>query len=261
MTLILSQFFGWYYTIGADNIYRRGPLFWLPVFVSFILAAAAFALVIANRKKTEKKHFVSLLLFPVPPLVCIVLQIIYYGTSLILNGVALSILIVFVTIQNQHINTDYLTGAYNRKGLETYIRQKINASTENKTFAAMLLDLDNFKSINDSFGHNTGDHVLATSTGLLKSCLRSEDFIARFGGDEFYIILNISQPDELEAVACRIRDCFISHNESGAEPYRISFSMGYAVYDFHSHLSTEEFHAQLDRLMYANKRIGKDPTI
>jgi diguanylate cyclase (GGDEF)-like protein len=256
--LILSQFFGWFYTIGADNIYRRGPLYWFPVFVTVIITAAAFALVIANRKKIERKHFISLLLFPVPPIVCIVLQVSYYGTSLILNGAALSILIVFVTIQNERMNTDYLTGAYNRKGLETYIRQKINASNEDKTFSAILLDLDNFKSINDTFGHHTGDRILATSIDLLKSCLRSNDFVARYGGDEFYIILDISTADELEAVADRIKSCIKNYNESGIEPFSFSFSMGYTVYNFHAHLSVEEFHRQLDSLMYENKRAGKE---
>lgn len=257
--LILSQFFGWFYTIGADNIYVRGPLYWFPVAVTVVLTAAAFILVVANRKKLERKHFISLLLFPIPPLLCIVLQIAYYGTSLILNGAALSILIVFVTIQNERMNTDFLTGAYNRKGFETYIRQKINASNENKTFSAILLDVDNFKSINDTYGHHTGDRVLATSTELLKSCLRSDDLIARYGGDEFYIILNISSAEELEAIACRLRSCITSYNERSSEPYKVVFSMGYAVYDYHSHLSPEEFHKQIDSLMYENKRAGKEP--
>ncbi|NLT13261.1 MAG: GGDEF domain-containing protein [Clostridiales bacterium] len=255
--LILSQFFGWFYTIGAGNIYRRGPMFWFPVAVTLIITVATFILVIANRNKLEKKHFNALLLFPVPPLVCILLQIIYYGTSLILNGATLSILTVFVTIQNERMNLDYLTSAYNRKGLETYIRQKINASTEHKTFAAILLDLDNFKSINDSFGHSTGDHVLVESTKLLRSCLRSDDLIARYGGDEFYIIMNISDPDELENIACRIRTRIQEYNDSSNEPYKIGFSMGYTVYNFHNHLNVEQFHKQLDGLMYESKRAVK----
>mgnify|MGYP000988316462 CR=1 FL=1 len=255
--LILSQFFGWFYTIGAGNIYRRGPMFWFPVAVTLIITVATFILVIANRNKLEKKHFNALLLFPVPPLVCILLQIIYYGTSLILNGATLSILTVFVTIQNERMNLDYLTSAYNRKGLETYIRQKINASTEHKTFAAILLDLDNFKSINDSFGHSTGDHVLVESTKLLRSCLRSDDLIARYGGDEFYIIMNISDPDELENIACRIRTRIQEYNDSSNEPYKIGFSMGYTVYNFHNHLNVEQFHKQLDGLMYESKRTVK----
>jgi diguanylate cyclase (GGDEF)-like protein len=255
--LILTQFFGWFYTIGAENIYRRGPLYWFPVSVTAVLAAAAFILVIINRKKIERRSFFSLLLFPVPPLACVALQIIHYGTSLILNGAALSILIAFVTIQNERMNTDYLTGVYNRKGLEAYIRQKINSSTDSRTFSAILLDLDDFKSINDTFGHHVGDHVLTVSCSLLKSCLRSNDFIARYGGDEFYIILNISDSEELAAVVFRIRSCISRFNDISKQPFKIGFSMGYAVYDVRSRMSTQEFHKQLDSLMYADKRSGK----
>jgi diguanylate cyclase (GGDEF)-like protein len=256
--LILSQFSGWYYIIGADNIYHRGPLYWFPVTITAVLTAAAFILVLSNRKKIMRKHFISLLLFPVPPIVCIVLQVTYYGTSLILNGAVLSILIAFVTIQNECMHTDYLTGVYNRKRLEAYLRKKINSVSKKRTFSAILLDMDDFKSINDTFGHNKGDQVLAESSSLLKSCLRSDDFIARYGGDEFYIILNISDPQELEDVVCRIRNCMGAYNGSSSEPYEINFSIGYDVYDFRLCLGAQEFLRHLDSLLYADKRSGKD---
>jgi diguanylate cyclase (GGDEF)-like protein len=256
--LILSQFLGWYYTIGSDNVYHRGPLYWYPVSVTAALTALAFTLIVKNRKKVERKHFLSLFLFPIPPLICIALQILFYGTSLILNGAALSILIAYITIQNKRMNTDFLTGAYNRKGLELYMKQKINTSTESRTFAAILLDLDNFKSINDSFGHNTGDDVLVTSVNLLKTCIRSEDFIARYGGDEFFMILNISDLQDLEAVSCRIRRCVEDYNACGNAPYRLGVSMGYAVYDYCRHPTPEEFCEKLDQLMYEDKRVNKE---
>lgn len=255
--VILSQFFGWYYAIDADNIYHRGPLYWLPVFITAFLAVSAFVLIIANRKKIDRKNFISLALFPIPPLVCCVLQVSFYGTSLMLNGVALSLLIVFITIQNQRMNTDYLTGAYNRKGLEIFIRQKMNTISDNKTFSAILLDLDNFKSINDAFGHSTGDHVLVTSVKLLKDCLKPDDFIARLGGDEFYIILNISSMDELKAAAHKIKQCFENYSEKSIEPFKLGVSMGYAVYHHQLHMNAAEFQKQVDLLMYEDKRAKK----
>jgi diguanylate cyclase (GGDEF)-like protein len=255
--LVLSQFFGWFYTIGADNIYHRGPLYWFPVAVTAVITAAAFFLILVSRKTIERKYFITLLLFPVPPVAGIVLQVAYYGLPLILNGAALSILIAFITIQNERMNTDYLTGAYNRKGLELYIRQKISASSAARTFSAILLDLDNFKSINDSFGHNTGDDVLVSSVRLLRGCIRSDDLIARYGGDEFYIILNISGLEDLEAVVRRIEDCIDNYNASSGAPFKLGVSMGYAVYDYGARLTAAEFRGQLDALMYANKRAGK----
>ncbi len=255
--LVLSQYFGWYYYIDSDNIYHRGPLYWFPVFITVALVLLAALIIIRNYKSIEKKYFSSLVFFAVPPLICIILQIIFYGTSLILHGITLSLLMVFINIQNQNMNTDYLTGAYNRKSLETFMREKISASTENKTFSAILIDLDDFKFINDTLGHDMGDYVLATSVKLIKSCFRSIDFIARFGGDEFYIILDVSNRDDLEAAVCRIKNCIKKHNEHGNNRYRLSLSMGYAVYDYQSHMTVEEFQKQIDELMYENKRANK----
>lgn len=256
--LVLSQFYGWLYYIDLDNIYHRGPLFLLPASITISLILAAFVLVIVNRKKIEKKSYFSLVFFAVPPFVCIILQIIFYGISLMLNSVVLSSLIVFLNIQNQNMHIDYLTGVNNRKKLEIYLKEKIRTSTENKTFSAIMIDLDNFKSINDTFGHDMGDYALETSAKLLKSCIRSNDFIARFGGDEFCIVLDVSDRINLEKAVCRINDCIEKYNESSAKPYKLSFSMGYAVYDYHSHMKMEEFQKQIDILMYENKRTNKE---
>jgi diguanylate cyclase (GGDEF)-like protein len=253
VAVVLSQFLGWLYYIGADNIYHRGPLFWIPVLMTIVLAVSSFVLTAVNYKNIEKKYFRSLMFFPIPPIVCVILQLSFYGVSLMLNGAALSLLIIFISIQNQKMNTDYLTGAYNRKGLDIYLRQRIDASTENKTFSAILLDLDKFKAINDTFGHNIGDCVLVSSVRLLKTCLSSNDFIARFGGDEFYIILNISSIDELEAAVRKITDCLAAYNDKRIAPFKLSASMGYAVYNYHSRQNAAEFLQQVDALMYANK--------
>lgn len=252
--LVLSQFYGYFYYIDMENIYHRGPLFWLHASISIALILASFVLIIANRKIIEKKFFTSLVFFGILPLIFVFLQLKFYGTSLMLNSVALSLLIVFFNIQNHNINTDYLTGVYNRKKLETYMKEKINSSTENKTFSAILIDLNNFKSINDNFGHDIGDDALEACVTLLKSCIRSIDIIARFGGDEFYIILDVSNKDDLEATVSRINNGLKEFNEEGTKPYKLSFSMGYAVYDYHSHMTVEEFQKRIDILMYENKR-------
>ncbi len=256
--LVLSQFFGWYYYIDSGNIYHRGPLFWIPVSLAITLLLAAFVFIVINRRKIEHKHYIALVLFAVPPFICAVLSVIFYGVSVIMNGVVLSLLIVLLNVQNQSMYIDHLTGIYNRKKLEAYIKEKISASTRNKTFSAVLIDIDNFKSINDTFGHDMGDDALETSAKLLKRCLRSNDFIARFGGDEFYIIMDIANGDDLEAIVGRIYSGVESYNNSGLKPYKLRFSMGYAVYDCHDQMKVEEFQKQIDKLMYENKKANKD---
>ncbi|MDR3644058.1 MAG: diguanylate cyclase [Clostridia bacterium] len=258
IAVVLSQKYGWLYYIDSGNIYHRGPLFWFPVFITIALSVLSFFVIMANRKQIERKYFFSLLFFPVPPLACMVLQTIFYGTSLMLNGIAFSLFVVFINIQNRSMNTDYLTGAYNRKKLEVYMKEKINTCIEGRTFSAILIDFNDFKSINDTFGHNMGDHVLESTVTLLKSCLRTSDFIARFGGDEFYIILDVSDKEALEATVCRINSCIEKYNKQSKNPYQLNFSMGYAVYDYHSHMSVEKFQKYIDDLMYENKRALKE---
>ncbi len=256
--LILTQFRGWYYYIDSDNIYHRGPMFLFAASISTVLVIAAFLLIVINREKINKKHYFSLLFFAVPPCLGLFFQLIFYGISIVLNGIVLSLLIVSLNIQNYNIYTDYLTGVNNRKKLEIYMRQKISTSTEEKTFSAIMLDLNNFKVINDTYGHDVGDNALQITAKLLGSCLRSNDFIARFGGDEFCIVLDISDQAKLEEVVSRIKNCIDKYKQTVDQPYKLSISMGYAVYDYRSFMSMEEFQKQIDKLMYDDKQANKE---
>lgn len=254
---VLSLHFRWVYYIDKENVYHRGPLFFVPASITIGLILIALIIIVSNRKNIEKKHYFSLVFFAVPPVICIFLQIAFYGFSFMLNGLTLSFLIVFITIQNRRMDTDYLTGVYNRKRLETYLRYKIDTSSAKKTFSAILIDLNEFKEINDNFGHDVGDEALETCAKLIKSCLRANDFIARYGGDEFYIILDVSNEKDLKTAVARIYNCFDKYNKKSKKPYSLGISLGGAVYDFEAHLKAEEFQKRIDTLMYENKRANK----
>lgn len=256
--LILSQFFGWYYYIDPDNIYHRGRLFWFPALITISLVLISFLMIVKNRGSLGRKKFLSLIFFAVLPLVGILLQIILYGSSFALGSVVLSMLVVFLNVQDHSLNTDYLTGVNNRKKLDAYLRERISLSTREKVFSAILIDINNFKHINDTFGHNMGDHALEAAAKLLNSCLRSSDFIARYGGDEFCIVLNISDQSELEDLVCRINGCLERFNKSNPHFYTLEFSMGYAVYDYIKQMSAEEFLNHIDMLMYQDKLANRN---
>ena len=258
VALVLSQFYGWFYTFDSGNIYHRGSFFWFPVTLTFAIAAAAFLYLVANRRKIDKKHYLALVFFPIPIVVCAVFSIFIYGISLILNGAVLSLLIMLLNIQNSSMYTDYLTGVNNRRRLQAYIKRKIRTSTADRTFSTIMMDIDYFKAINDTFGHDIGDDALRTFAALLKNSLGSDDFIARFGGDEFYIILNASDRSSLEAAVSKINDGIQKINDSGGKPYKLRLSMGCAVYDYSRHLSVKEFQKQIDLLMYENKQANRD---
>lgn len=255
--IVLSQFNGIIYTISPDNVYARGPLYPLSAAFSIVLLLYASSIVLVNRRKIERRHFYALLFFTFPPFVCLVFQIFFYGLSLSLNGVAMSILIVFLYIQNQWVNLDYLTGVYNRKMLETYLKKRIMTSTEGKAFGAIMIDINDFKCINDTYGHSAGDQALQKTAQLLKSCLNRNDFVARYGGDEFCVVLDLPEPDFLRKTAEYITRCFEQYNEVSEVPYKLSLSMGYAVYDHRSHRSADGFEKEIDQRMYRDKQLYK----
>lgn len=252
--VVMNQYYGWLYYIDANNIYHRGPLFILPALLIVLMIVIANCLLIFNRSKLTKKRFFSLIFFAIPQFLGIVLQVFFYGISLILNFVALSLLIIYLSIQNRSIYIDYLTEVHNRKKLDAYLKDKIGACNDQRTFSAIMVDLLNFKYINDTFGHDAGDKALQISAKILSSCLRADDFIARFGGDEFYIVLDISDKNDLEVIVERINNSLAKYNEDPDKPFKLGFSMGYAVYDYNSHMSVEQFQKHIDILMYKNKQ-------
>ncbi len=254
LLVIGSQFTGWLYTIDAQNVYHRGPLYLVSPLITLFYLLSAVVMIVLNRKRIEKSHYLSLLLFPVPPFIAMLLHISIYGISIVLDGVVLSILIVFVNVQSKNIITDYLTGAYNREGLDMHLKEKIRASAAGRAFSAILLDFDHFKAINDTYGHDMGDKALQTSVDLIRDCIRSTDLVARFGGDEFAILLDTADKHELESVVKRISSAIENYNKSGSQPFTISFSVGYAVYDAAAQPAAEDFLKLLDQMMYQMKQ-------
>ena len=253
--LNLSQIYGWYYHIDSANIYHRGPLYWVSASIPLIFIAGTSIFILVNRKRIEEKYFFPLLYFAIPPIVGTLLQLAFYGISLVLNGMVLSILIVQLNIHNKIIFTDYLTGVNNRKKLDIYLREKIKSATVGRTFSAIMIDIDNFKAINDNYGHDVGDKALKTMASILTNSIRSNDFIGRFGGDEFYVVLEVSDNKGLQDVVNRIQNDIDKYNENSEQPYKFQISMGYAVYDYESKMTVEEFQRHIDSLMYKNKKM------
>lgn len=251
--VIISIFFDWFYYIDENNIYHRGPYFVIHALIPVIMIFISIYLLVKYRTEIEKRNYMALALFAVPPLFGILLQVLFYGISIVLNSMVLSLLIAYLYIQNQSISIDHLTGLYNRKRCELFLREKINTITKKRKFSAIMLDINDFKRINDTLGHDIGDKALIVTGELLKKSIRTNDFVSRFGGDEFVLVLDIDNEKELESAINRINDMVNKYNKKGLYPFTLSFSMGYAVYDFKSIIGYEEFLKKIDELMYKAK--------
>ncbi len=154
---------------------------------------------------------------------------------------------------------DSLTGLPNRYNLYSQLKLMVaNANRYERKFAVLFLDLDHFKNINDTLGHNVGDALLKAVSHKLKSMIRENDIVARIGGDEFIIILNdFNDSGTLEQVISKILDAF--HQEWIVQKHflRLSTSIGVAIYPDDS-TEINELMKFADIAMYKAKSEGRD---
>ena len=153
---------------------------------------------------------------------------------------------------------DILTNCCTRGYGLALLEQQIKIANRKKTPILLLyLDVDNFKDINDTYGHAEGDMVLKEVAALFKSTLRETDIICRLGGDEFLLIFPDSSLDNAPLIEERINKRLKELNENLNKPYRISFSTGLSAYDPANPLSIEKLIKIADEGMYKEKKEKK----
>lgn len=149
---------------------------------------------------------------------------------------------------------DSLTGMFNRAGFEREFKRII---TQGKNFSIMLLDIDYFKSVNDAFGHLRGDKIISEVAHRIKSTVRKNDIIARFGGDEFVIVMEGVRKNTAEQVARRIVDSINSAPFGEKAPLFLSVSIGLASFPEDIDDPGKIFELA-DQRLYAAKRLGRN---
>ena len=159
--------------------------------------------------------------------------------------------------------TDALTGVYNRRSLVSTLEAQIERHKRYATpLSVIMLDLDHFKRINDNYGHASGDDVLRIVSKILKQHVRETDFVCRYGGEEFSIILSDTGIDEGVALAERLRHIIEEAHIPISENERIDFtcSIGIAEYD-KSIRNSDTLIAVADEALYKAKRQGRNKVV
>ncbi|MGL4343621.1 MAG: diguanylate cyclase domain-containing protein [Cellulosilyticaceae bacterium] len=152
---------------------------------------------------------------------------------------------------------DELTGLLNRRGFMDISSQIFNISaSEGSAFVLFYLDLDGLKTINDTFGHKEGDSALINLSIILKNTFRSCDVIARLGGDEFTLLASQFDPLFIDQVISRLQNTIDYFNQKSSNPYILSASIGYAIYQPHIHHSLEELMTAADKQLYKQKQLA-----
>ena len=158
----------------------------------------------------------------------------------------------------QQANEDQLTGLPNRHYIVDHIGEALTRSQRyDRPLALLFLDLDNFKSINDSLGHSAGDELLRAAASRIQSVLRKSDTAARLGGDEFLVLLeDIDSPDDAEQIAQRLVEEFLRLFEVSGRRIHSTTSVGIAIYPGDGD-TVEALMQSADTAMYKAKQLGR----
>lgn len=157
-------------------------------------------------------------------------------------------------------NKDYLTKTYNRRYFDDYARKIIELARRNQqNISVIAVDIDRFKKINDTFGHSVGDEVLIAVSNILKTHIRQSDIAARFGGEEFVILLYNSNLEEATKVAEKIR-VLIENTiiRIGKEEVNITASFGVATLNSEKNEDIYITLQRADDLLYLAKKHGRN---
>ncbi|MDO4864151.1 MAG: diguanylate cyclase [Ruminococcus sp.] len=168
-----------------------------------------------------------------------------------------------VAILDTKANNDQLTGIFNKLAFNDRVAERLDSSLSIERHALILLDLDNFKGVNDTLGHAYGDKVLAKTGSILRAEFSTEDFLGRVGGDEFCVLVNsspsgdMSYEDFIREKCETLCGAYRAYYSGDGNDYKISASIGVSL--FPEHGSTfEELYAASDKALYTAKNGGKD---
>jgi diguanylate cyclase (GGDEF)-like protein len=155
---------------------------------------------------------------------------------------------------------DHLTGLYNRRAMEDEVSRRLQDGRYST--ALMLLDLDHFKKINDTYGHETGDQVLQQLSMRLKAVMRELDLLARLGGDEFMVLLQIPHPNPATALtfAERLHQAVAHPFEINGQQFRLGISVGIAIPPGHGR-TVSELLRHADLALYQAKFQGRSRSV
>ena len=244
----------WFYYFDG-TAYLRGPLFLFRAVLLMLFCLLLSVYTVIYRSSIYADYRKAIFSLPTLAAIGALLQVLAPDMNMTYASIAVGLLILFFQLQSKNLDVDYLTGALNRRGLDIRLEEAIkNALTSGRTFSAIMLDLDHFKQINDTYGHIEGDFALKKVAEVLFQVFSQKAFIGRFGGDEFCILTEIQDEHALSDIVDIVEDELDKWNYKKEKPYAIEVSMGSMVYDPSARMSAKQFQMAIDELMYEKKR-------
>lgn len=210
----------------------------------------------STKMQSKKDAALPLLYFPLPITIAGLAQILFYGLSLNTVGFCFSVILIFMNQQFEKISVDELTGLNNRRELKAYLSDLIHNQRKASVFLCMI-DVDFFKSINDTYGHLEGDFALKAVADTIKKVASEQKnklFLSRYGGDEFIVTGAEWTEGEIYMLEDQLRKEMKVTNETIQKPYTLTLSIGHSSRGIAELENIEQLLRIADERMYEVKK-------
>lgn len=255
--LVCSFKTGWIFYFDEDNVYHRGQLFYMQYFLSYgyIIVTSIRTLVTALSESNYayRRNFLTISAFAVSPIISGLIQVEFRYIPVLTIGIVVSFLLVYISSLQALISIDPLTGINNRRKMLVDLTAKTKSIEKNEKLYFIFIDIDSFKYINDSYGHNEGDRILKiVSSAINEICKNVNGFCARYGGDEFAMALVLKKDEDIETAENNIREAVKNKGIEENVPYPIEISIGCSEFG-HKADNIQELIHRADNDMYKQK--------
>lgn len=260
LLIISSLWTGWIFRIDEANTLIEGPAYLVMLVVSSLYLLAIVVVAIFNICTTKsaliRRSNIILLVAVLVIISFVFLDNMIPKVSILPVAVFAAIIVIFINMQMSNINTDALTGLFNRRMADEYLQKQLTEISEDTPLYLYMCDINDFKTINDTYGHVEGDRALQLCGEALRSATFPRNgFAARFGGDEF---LMCWQPEtepsaDPELLINEIETLLKKTVLQQGKPYQISICIGFAVCKDPS-TPLAVFIRQADEMLYHKKK-------
>jgi len=226
---------GWFFTYDENGKYMRGPLFFLqfvPALTFSILSMVKNLLYAYSVKNHERRAtYASICSFGIPLIACSAVQACFQFLPALSVAPTIALLLSYTSSLKLQISLDPLTAIYNRRMLVDELSHRIKSVKPEKTLYFIFIDIDDFKNLNDKFGHHEGDNALCiVANALNEVCAETGAFCARYGGDEFSVIHELDKDESITEFCNELEERIAANAKKEKCKFNIKASVGYSEF-------------------------------
>lgn len=248
LLLNLQEGFYFFFTDGNEFMYGDKHFIRLPIsYLPFILDIVDLLL---SYKNVSVSHINLIFIILILSSAGSTISFIANNTPLFWICSATGFLALYLFIIRAEAKFDVLTGIGNRYMFYEFI-DKLNKQSGEQSWSIAMLDIDDFRRINNTYGHIEGDNALRNAADAIKGCIRASDLVVRYGNDEF--ILAVQSEYDIDRLMERIQQAIYDQNEKSDRAYKLKLSYGHGAFVTHSEQNINDFLAGIEKLMAARK--------